>query len=544
MIKIYTYLLITATAIIAIYSYGPIHQDPAYHNFADQQNILGVCNFFDVLSNIVFLFPGLWGTIVSLRNYRDSKDPLLLSYFVFFLGIILTSIGSSYYHLSPSNDTLVWDRLPMTLAFMPLLCIIISEQVHRKAGLALLLPAIIIGTASVFYWQLTDDLSPYILVQFLPLLLMPLMLFLHPARPNFRVNIMLLIGGYGLSKVLEFADAQVYELTENIVSGHTLKHIVAGLSIIFVIKVLPQLQQNQGCAILKKQENRTKIKCKHRILIRSIIITVGLYMLCGCTSLLFYHPDHKVYGSPSDSSLAYEDVWFNSSDGTKLHGWFVPATTDKVLGTVIHYHGNAQNLSSHFSYSSWLPEKGYNVFIFDYRGYGQSEGTAGKKGIHQDSVSALSYVLSRPDVSEGELIVLGQSLGGTTALAAINELQPVKLQAIILDSTFLSYQDIVRDKIKLMPIISLIRHPLSWLISNNSNSAKDTITAAAAIPLLIFHDKGDQIIPYSHSEKLYKIASDPKKLKLVNYGYHTSALSHSAEQQEILNWLDALKQYN
>ena len=284
-----------------------------------------------------------------------------------------------------------------------------------------------------------------------------------------------------------------------------------------------------------------KTSRRARITTRCIAVIIGGYFLCGCANRLFYYPDSKEYHSNQFYLKNKQDVWFNSADGTKLHGWFIPAKKTPAKATIIHYHGNAQNLTSHISFSSWLTNQGYNVFIFDYRGYGKSEGEAEKHGIHQDSVAALRYVLFRDDVDANKLIVLGQSLGGNNALAAINEVRPKDLKAVILDSTFYSYREIVKDKIGNIALLSYIRTPLSWWVVNNDYSAADSIHSIAPTPLLLLHDKRDNVIPFTHSEKLFEIAKDPKKLILVEYGHHTSAFSYKESQRDILQWLD---QYN
>jgi len=283
-----------------------------------------------------------------------------------------------------------------------------------------------------------------------------------------------------------------------------------------------------------------KLKRKHRVIIRCLVLTVGLYMLNGCANNLFYVPDSKEYHSAPHLLLDKEEIWFDSSDGTKLHGWFIPAQTGESLGTIIHYHGNAQNLSSHVSFSSWFTKAGYNLFIFDYRGYGKSEGSVDKEGIHLDSVAALKYILTRPELETDKLIVLGQSLGGNNALAAIDEVKPPNIKAVIVDSTFYSYREIGKDVIGKVPLLKYIRTPLSWLLLDNNHSAKDTIHSISPAPLLMYHDKGDNIIPYHHSEMLYEIAPEPKELKLIAHGHHTSAMSYPQHRKYVLQWLNAI----
>jgi len=227
------YITIILATICGLYFVGPVAQDPTYHNFADQRGIQTLSNALDTLSNLPFLIMGIIG-LTAL--YKRAETPLRPLYTIFFVGVTLTSAGSAYYHLHPCDATLVWDRLPMTIAFMSLFAVIIAEQIHRKVGYILILPLLLFGAWTVYYWHVAGDLRPYILVQFLPIILIPLMLFMNDARPGLRGNMMLLIGGYSLSKIVEQLDNQIFEMTSHAISGHSLKHIIAATSILFVVR--------------------------------------------------------------------------------------------------------------------------------------------------------------------------------------------------------------------------------------------------------------------------------------------------------------------
>jgi ceramidase len=195
----------------------PIAQDPSYHEFADQRTILGVPNFWNVVSNLPFLVVGAAG----LRRYRD--DPAT---FVFFLGVFLTGIGSSYYHWDPNDETLFWDRLPMTLAFAAILALAVKERVNPRIGAALLWPALAVGLVSLLYWRWTDDLRLYFWVQFFPGAAVVLLFVLCPAKYS-GAGYWIAAGAlYALAKVFEFTDGAIYS-AGNLVSGHTLKHLAA-----------------------------------------------------------------------------------------------------------------------------------------------------------------------------------------------------------------------------------------------------------------------------------------------------------------------------
>lgn len=227
---------ISALLVIALFAYvGPIAQDPAYHRFADQRTLLGIPNFWNVMSNVPFVFVGLTGVIYVLRNPDLAGDKVLrLAWLVFFAGIALTALGSGYYHLAPGNRPLVWDRLPMTLGFAGFFAIVIGEYISLRAASLLLLPFLLAGAASVVYWDITEtrgmgDLRPYAVVQFLPILLLPAILFMHRGTSDLSSAIWMLMGFYVAAKLLEYFDAHVYG-TLGIISGHSLKHVVAALA--------------------------------------------------------------------------------------------------------------------------------------------------------------------------------------------------------------------------------------------------------------------------------------------------------------------------
>src|SRR5262252_6718389 len=175
----------------------PIAQDQSYHEFADQRTIFGIPNFWNVVSNLPFLAVGAAG----LRRFRGDSATA-----VFFLGVFLTGIGSSYYHWHPSDDTLFWDRLPMTVSFASILALVVEERVNARVGATLLWPALAVGLFSLLYWRWTDDLRLYFWVQFFPGLAVVLLFLLHP--PKFTGTYWWVGAGafYALAKVFEFTD--------------------------------------------------------------------------------------------------------------------------------------------------------------------------------------------------------------------------------------------------------------------------------------------------------------------------------------------------
>ena len=254
---------------------------------------------------------------------------------------------------------------------------------------------------------------------------------------------------------------------------------------------------------------------------RSLFLALVVCLLTsGCANQFFYYPDRKVYHSPREYDLQYESVFFPSQDDTKLHGWVLRGRP-QALGTVIFFHGNARNMTANLPLYAWLPAEGFNVFVFDYRGYGRSEGRPDRQGVHEDSVAAFEYVLTRTDL-ERPLFVLAQSLGGATAIAALGQ-NDFPVEAVVVDSSFYSYRKIARDTMSDIPLLSMFRFPLSLTISNRHSPAS-FIDRLAPTPLCLIHGTSDDVVPYEHSILLYEQAKEPKELWLIERGGHVDAL--------------------
>lgn len=233
---------IAVIGIVLVFVQGPVPQSEEYHRFADTRKTGNVPNFWNVISNIPFVVIGLAGMFFILYSKKQERHILSISSFVFFLGIFFAGIGSAYYHLYPSTQTLVWDRLPMTMAFMAFFSIIISECMDEQAGKKFLFPFLLIGLFSVYYWQMTElrgsgDLRFYFLVQFLPMVLIPLILLLFKTNGRSTGYFWLVLMAYVIAKVFESADAEVFTATGSI-SGHSIKHVVAAFAPLIYLRFL------------------------------------------------------------------------------------------------------------------------------------------------------------------------------------------------------------------------------------------------------------------------------------------------------------------
>jgi len=236
--RIMLMLVLTAGVVVLALLLPRIPQPAAYHAFADQRTMLGIPNFWNVVSNAAFLPVGLAALWVMVRDPkpRFSAPFERRAYLVAFAAVLLVGLGSGYYHLHPDNRTLFWDRLPMTLVFMALLSAVIAERIQAKVGALLLLPFLLLGILSVEVWrrgELTGvgDLRFYLLVQFYPMLAIPMMMALFPPRYTRTRDMAWLVLWYAVAKALEQWDGAVFQATGGVMSGHALKHVAAALAV-------------------------------------------------------------------------------------------------------------------------------------------------------------------------------------------------------------------------------------------------------------------------------------------------------------------------
>lgn len=227
-------LAVVAGALVAAFFVDRIPQDPAYHAFVDGRTLLGVPNFWNVATNLPFLAVGVAGL------FHAGEAALRRHFIVYCAGVTLVALGSSWYHLAPSNPALVFDRLPMTIAFMALFAAVVGDRISMRLGQALLWPCVAAGIASIGWWHYTEtagdgDLLPYAFVQFLPMLLIPMLLLLFRGELLKSRWIWPALGAYIAAKVFEFADGAIYALG-GVISGHSLKHLCAALAAWWLVR--------------------------------------------------------------------------------------------------------------------------------------------------------------------------------------------------------------------------------------------------------------------------------------------------------------------
>jgi len=232
-------LLVLGPLAWLIFGHGePILQDRGYHVFADRRSCLGIANFGNIASNLLFLLTGLAGLAWCRRDRRGAWR----SWLVFFAGVSLVFFGSAYYHSNPDDHTLMWDRLPMTVAFMGLFTALISEHLGSRLELPMLAGALAVGLFSVLWWQLSGDLRIYAWVQAAPLLAIPYVVAAFPQRFSLRHYLIYGVALYALAKIAEGMDFELFAATAGLISGHSAKHLLAALAVFCVLRMLQQRQ--------------------------------------------------------------------------------------------------------------------------------------------------------------------------------------------------------------------------------------------------------------------------------------------------------------
>lgn len=229
--------LVALGAVAVALLLDPVPQDPAYHRFADARTLFGIPNFWNVATNLPFLVVGAAG---FLQQGRLASPPLATHYRTICGAILLVALGSAWYHLAPDNLRLVWDRLPMTVAFMALLAAVIADRISWLAGRGLLWPLVVAGIASIAWWIRGEasghgDLRAYGLVQFLPMLLVPPIVLWWRGEGIAASRLWMALGAYAAAKLLEHFDAEVYA-AGGLLSGHSLKHLAAALATWWVVR--------------------------------------------------------------------------------------------------------------------------------------------------------------------------------------------------------------------------------------------------------------------------------------------------------------------
>ncbi len=225
----------------------------------------------------------------------------------------------------------------------------------------------------------------------------------------------------------------------------------------------------------------------------------------------------KKFYDPSIVGLKQEEIEFTNKDGTRLHGWWFSSKTQPSKGTVVFFHGNGENLTTHFLSLSWMPAEGYNYFIFDYPNYGVSEGEPTPYTTVISGQAALEWVHASKD--QRPLIIYGHSLGGNIAFRSVLDLKEIiPVRALILDGSFLSYRSIARKKASESVLLWLFQ-PVAWLIMSDTY-APQHIENRASIPLLVIHGQKDTVVAAQFGEEIFEKSPEPKEIWRIEDGQH------------------------
>lgn len=211
---------------------------------------------------------------------------------------------------------------------------------------------------------------------------------------------------------------------------------------------------------------------------------------------LIYHPSSSIYQTPADHGMDYEEVWLDTDDGERIHGWFVKA--DNPKGTLLFFHGNAGNNADRVQSIEQFISIGVNVFIIDYRGYGKSSGSPSEEGLYEDARTAMRYLTDEREIPFFEIVIFGRSLGGAVA-AWLAEQE--RAAGLILESSFTSLVD--------MGISAYPWLPVRWLLTDRYKTIDRMENLD--LPVLIAHSPSDGVVPYEQGEQLYNAANQPKE---------------------------------
>mgnify|MGYP002654543026 CR=1 FL=1 len=245
---------------------------------------------------------------------------------------------------------------------------------------------------------------------------------------------------------------------------------------------------------------------------------------------LFYFPTKDTPATPQQRGLTFEDVAFSTVDDVKLHGWFLPVPKGQsVKGTVVFSHGNAGSIGHHLGFVDWLPRHGYQLLMYDYRGFGQSAGTPSREGLILDVEAAFTFAVSRRDVQGGKIYSMGHSLGGAKSIVALTRKKIPGLRAVITDGTFASYEEMAEI---------MAGNFGKNLVSDEL--APRTVVAKLPAPLLIVHGTADEVVPLSQGKSLFAAARERKTFFEVKGGKHGDSLSRNNGEyrKKMLAWME------
>lgn len=269
------------------------------------------------------------------------------------------------------------------------------------------------------------------------------------------------------------------------------------------------------------------------------VLIVLLTPWVGACNSLFYYPVQQDLYDPKKLGFQYSDERIPSASDIILAAWwFKPLTPQGYKKLIVHFHGNAENMSSHFMFTAWLTQEGFDVLTFDYRGYGRSSAVPPtREGLVEDGCAVFRWVEQHPVLKDYELYVIGQSIGGAVAISTLGSCPTDQVKGLVIDSGFSSYRKIARQKLGSSFLTWPLQYPLSYLISDDWNP----IDSIERLPMkmLFFHNVNDPVVPYELGRELYEKAVAPKEWVDVTSEGHTRALGDpdSPYRQQLIEFL-------
>ncbi len=276
---------------------------------------------------------------------------------------------------------------------------------------------------------------------------------------------------------------------------------------------------------------------------RKLFLLLFLSSFLSACNNLFYQPSIEITVNPADVGLKYKDVFFEvdreGASPLKLNAWFLDSKKINAK-CLLFLHGNAANIQNHLQTVYWMPKHGIDVFSFDYRGYGRSEGEPSYSGLRADAHAALRFLVESNLCDSKKFIVLGQSLGGAIAieLVATSDYRD-QIQALVVDSAFSSYRLIAREKANQILALKMFQSPLSWLFSDRYSPDR-FVAKMPKIPLIFIHGDRDEVVPIHHGEALFRAATQPKDFWTIRNGVHIESFGNLELRKEFIQWINAI----
>lgn len=254
----------------------------------------------------------------------------------------------------------------------------------------------------------------------------------------------------------------------------------------------------------------------------------------------FFNPQKGEFYLPEEFGLTHREVQISTSDGEILQAWFIPTPSESPKGTILYLHGNSINMTNYLYYIAFLAQEGYQLLMFNYRGFGDSTGEPTPKGVILDAQAALDFLRNMEDVDPQKLVVYGQSLGGAVVISLVGKVDKKGILAVIAEAPFSSFQQVAQEKIDDMAVLGWFSGTASSLFIDDQDSPIRFVNHISPIPLLIVHGTADRVVPYHHGEDLFKAAGEPKFFWTIQEGRHIQMLSkyRSIYRPKILEFLE------